>query len=98
MKGYIKALGETKLPFQPEFVFSYDTESKPDLSTNLKRFLNEKRNTLTAIVCYNDEVGFVVANLCRQLDISISEEISIICQNKYYFAKSANSKSRKLTK
>jgi len=97
MKGYIKALGETKLPFQPEFVFSYDTESKPDLSTNLKRFLNENRNTLTAIVCYNDEVGFVVANLCRQLDISIPEELSIIGQDNSYIAKNANIKLTTLT-
>lgn len=97
MKGYIKALGETKLPFQPELVFSYDTESKPDLSTNLKKFLNENRNTLTAIVCYNDEVGFVVANLCRQLDISIPEELSIIGQDNSYIAKNANIKLTTLT-
>lgn len=97
MKGYIKALGETKLPFQPELVFSYDTESKPDLSTNLKKFLNENRNMLTAIVCYNDEVGFVVANLCRQLDISIPEELSIIGQDNSYIAKNANIKLTTLT-
>lgn len=36
MKGYIKALGEAKLRFHPEQVLSFYTETKQDLSTNLK--------------------------------------------------------------
>lgn len=97
MKGFIKALGEAKLRFQPEQVFSYDTETKPDLHTNLKKFLNENREALTAIVCYNDEVGFVVGNLCRQLNISIPEELSIIGQDNSYIAQNANIKLTTLT-
>src|SRR5690625_2120194 len=90
MKGYIKALGEAKLPFHPEFVFSYDTESKPDLYTNLKDFLAKNRDILTSIACYNDEVGLVVANICRQLGISIPEELSISCQYNVIIAKNTH--------
>jgi GntR family transcriptional regulator, arabinose operon transcriptional repressor len=97
MKGFIKALGESKLRFQPEQVFSYDTETKPELHTDLKKFLNENREALTAIVCYNDEVGFVVGNLCRQLNISIPEELSIIGQDNSYIAQNANIKLTTLT-
>ena len=97
MKGYIKALGEAKLPFHPEFVFSYDTESKPDLYTNLKDFLAKNRDILTSIVCYNDEVGLVVANICRQLGISIPEELSIIGQDNSFIAKNAHIKLTTLT-
>lgn len=97
MKGYIKALGEAKLPFQPEFVFSYDTESKPDLYTNLMDFVAENRGILTSIVCYNDEVGLVVANICRQLGISIPEELSIIGQDNSFIAKNAHIKLTTLT-
>lgn len=97
MKGYIKALGEAKLPFQPELVFSYDTESKLDLSTNLNEFLNRNRDMLTAIACYNDEVGLVVANQCKQLGISIPEELSIIGQDYSYIAQNANIKLTTLT-
>ncbi|MCR1836070.1 GntR family transcriptional regulator [Oceanobacillus caeni] len=97
MKGYIKALGEAKLQFQPEHVFSYDTETKPCLYANLKEFLNKNRDVLTAIVCYNDEVGFIVANLCRQLGISIPEELSIIGQDNSYITKNANIKLTTLT-
>ncbi|MFD2630164.1 GntR family transcriptional regulator [Oceanobacillus kapialis] len=97
MKGYIKALGEAKLSFQPEHVFSYNTETKQDLYANLKDFLIKYRDDLTAIVCYNDEVGFVVTNLCRQLGISIPEELSIIGQDNSYMAQNANTKLTTLT-
>jgi len=97
MKGYIKALSEAKLRFYPEQVFSFDTESKQALSTNLKDFLIKNRDVLTAIVCYNDEVGLEVLNVCRQLGISIPEEFSIIGQDDSYIAKNANIKLTTLT-
>jgi GntR family transcriptional regulator of arabinose operon len=90
MKGYIKALGEAKLRFQPEQVLSFDTETKLDLYTNLKEFLNKNRDVLTAIVCYNDEVGLEVANVCRQLNISVPGKLSIIGQDHSYISKNAN--------
>jgi GntR family transcriptional regulator of arabinose operon len=63
----------------------------------LKDFLNKNRDTLTAIVCYNDEVGLEVVHACRQLDITIPEELSIIGQDNSYIAKNANIKLTTLT-
>lgn len=97
MKGYIKALEEAKLRFYPEQIFSFNTETKQTLSTDLKDFLNKNRDTLTAIVCYNDEVGLEVVHACRQLDIAIPEELSIIGQDNSYIAKNANIKLTTLT-
>ncbi|MEK3862144.1 GntR family transcriptional regulator [Paenibacillus sp. FSL H7-0716] len=97
MKGYIKALEEAKLRFYPEQIFSFNTETKQTLATNLKDFLNKNRATLSAIVCYNDEVGLEVVNACRQLDISIPEELSIIGQDNSYIAQNANIKLTTLT-
>lgn len=97
MKGYIKALGEAKLRFYPEQVLSFYTETKQDLSTNLKKFLTEQRDGLSAIVCYNDEVGLEVVHVCRQLGISVPEDISIIGQDNSYISKNANIKLTTLT-
>lgn len=97
MKGYIKALGEAKLRFHPEQVLSFDTASKPDLSTNLEVFLDENRDALTSLVCYNDEVGLEVVHACRKLGISIPDELSIIGQDNSYIAKNANIKLTTLT-
>lgn len=97
MKGFIKALGEAKLRFQQEHVLSFDTATKPDLSANLEVYLNDNRDDLTALVCYNDEVGLEVVNVCRQLGISIPDELSIIGQDNSYIAKNANIKLTTLT-
>ncbi len=89
MKGYIKALGEGKIGFHPEQVLSFDTASKPELPANLDAFLQENRESLTAIVCYNDEVGLEVMHACRRLGISIPDELSLIGQDNSYLAKTA---------
>lgn len=97
MKGYIKALGEEKLRFLPEHVLSFDTASKQDLSKNIELFLNDQRDELTALICYNDEVGLEVVNVCKNLMISIPDELSIIGQDNSYIAKNANIKLTTLT-
>jgi len=97
MKGYIKALAEAKLRFQPDHVLSFDTESKQYLSENLKQYLLNNRNAITGIVCYNDEVGLEMVNVCRQLDIAVPDELSIIGQDNSYIAKNANIKLTTLT-
>ncbi|CAM3211237.1 GntR family transcriptional regulator [Paenibacillus lupini] len=97
MKGFIKALGEAKLRFQQEHVLSFDTATKPDLSANLEGYLNDNRDDLTALVCYNDEVGLEVVHVCRKLGISIPDELSIIGQDNSYIAKNANIKLTTLT-
>lgn len=90
MKGFIQALSEAKLRFQQEHVLSFDTSSKPNLSANLEVFLNNYRDELTALVCYNDEVGLDVVNVCRKLGISIPDDLSIVGQDNSYIAKNAN--------
>jgi len=97
MKGYIKALAEARLRFQPDHVLSFDTESKQYLSENLKQYLLNHRNAITGIVCYNDEVGLEMVNVCRQLDIAVPDELSIIGQDNSYIAKNANIKLTTLT-
>ncbi|KRF03631.1 GntR family transcriptional regulator [Paenibacillus sp. Soil766] len=97
MKGYIKALGEAKLRFHSEHVLSFDTATKSLLSANLEGFLNDNRDGLTALVCYNDEVGLEVVHVCRRLEISIPDELSVIGQDNSYIAKNANIKLTTLT-
>jgi len=97
MKGFIKALGEAKARFRQEHVLSFDTETKPELPANLETYLNENREELTALVCYNDEVGLEVMQACRKLGISIPDELSLIGQDNAYVAKNAQIKLTTLT-
>ncbi|MHA6484875.1 substrate-binding domain-containing protein [Paenibacillus sp. strain BS8-2] len=97
MKGYIKALGEAKLRFEPEHVLSFDTATKPALSANLAQFLTDNRDGITALVCYNDEVGLEAVHACKRLGISIPDELSIIGQDNSYMAQNANIQLTTLT-
>lgn len=97
MKGYIKAIGEAKLRFHPEQVLSFNTETKQELPANLEQFLTANRESLTAIVCYNDEVGLEVVQACKRMNISIPDELSLIGQDNSYIAKNAGIKLTTLT-
>lgn len=41
-------------------------------------FLMAHQHELTALVCYNDEVGLEVANVCSEIGLSIPDDLSII--------------------
>jgi GntR family transcriptional regulator of arabinose operon len=97
LKGFIKALGEAKLRFLPEHVLSFDTSTKPDLPANLERYLRDHLDELTAIVCYNDEVGLELVHVCRELGITVPDQLSIIGQDHSYIARNANVKLTTLT-
>ena len=97
MKGYIKALGEARLRFHPEQVLSYNTETKQELPTNLEQFLTSNRENLTAIVCYNDEVGLEVVHACKRMNMTIPDDLSLIGQDNSYMAKNAGIKLTTLT-
>ncbi|KAA9004736.1 GntR family transcriptional regulator [Paenibacillus spiritus] len=97
MKGYIKALAEARLNFQPEQVLSFDTETKPDLASRLTEFLTVNRDSLTALVCYNDEVGLEVIHACKRLGLAVPGDLSVIGQDNSYMAKNAGIKLTTLT-
>lgn len=98
MKGYIQALGEAKLNFLPEHVLFFDTELKQYLGDHIKTFLQAHQHELTALVCYNDEVGLEVANVCSEIGLSIPDDLSIIGQDNSYIAqKNAHVKLTTLT-
>lgn len=97
MKGFVQALSEAKLTFRPEHVLTFDTSTKPELSRSLENFLSLHRHEFTALVCYNDEVGLEVVNVCRKLGIAIPEELSIVGQDNSYIAQNANIKLATLT-
>lgn len=97
MKGFIKALGEARLKFQPEHVLSFETATKPDLSNNIAKYLKDHLDGLTALVCYNDEVGLEVVQVCKELGITIPDDLSIVGQDNSYIAKNANIRLTTLT-
>lgn len=68
------------------------------MGDDIKTFLLKHQHELTALVCYNDEVGLEVANVCSDIGLSIPEDLSIIGQDNSYIAqKNAHVKLTTLT-
>src|SRR5699024_6533580 len=63
----------------------------------LKKFVKNNIDTITAIVCYNDEIGLEVVAVCNELNIYIPDDLSIIGQENSYIAENANIKLTTLT-
>ena len=51
-----------------------------------QNLLQAHQHELTALVCYNDEVGLEVANVCSEIGLSIPDDLSIIGQDNSYIA------------
>lgn len=60
MKGFIKALEDYHLAFDQTNIFTYTTETKATITTDLVTRLNE--TTFDGIVCYNDEIAYALLN------------------------------------
>lgn len=73
-------------------------ESKQHLGDHIQTFSRAHQHELTALVCYNDEVGLEVANVCSEMGLSIQDDLSIIGQdNSYIVQKNAPVKLTTLT-
>src|SRR5699024_10491887 len=66
--------------------------TKTELYKTLKKVVGNNIDTITAIVCYNDEIGLEVVTVCSELNIYIPHDLSIIGQDNSYIAQNANIK------
>jgi GntR family transcriptional regulator of arabinose operon len=76
-KGYVKALQEAGMKYEPDNVIWFHTEDrsiKPAEAISL--FIDEKKK-MDAIVCYNDMIAYEVIDILNKCGINIPEEISV---------------------
>ncbi len=87
-KGYIQALQEAGISFDPDRIITYHTEDrklKPALVT--KEYM--KRGVIIdGIVCYNDQVAYSVSRELLALQIRIPEDVAIIGYDNSFLAES----------
>lgn len=88
--GVISALRDAQLPIQDRNFFWYDTETRKDLlnaedRTLLDRFIRQRLSDASAVVCYNDEVAFL---LIKQLILSgkrVPQDVAVVSfDNSFY--------------
>ena len=76
-RGYLKALSEADLPLEEERVCWVDTTDLRDSLRSSEWILRRIKNC-TAVFCYNDEVAYMLTELCQARRIRIPQELSIV--------------------
>lgn len=75
--GYVEALTEAGLVLKDENVLWIDTEDLRNLSFDSKRVLKRLKGC-SGCVCYNDEAASSVVRICKNHEINVPNELSIV--------------------
>lgn len=79
MKGYFQAHRKYDIPINPAYIITYNTEEKNTKPIEeLDKILDSKEETITGLVCYNDELALNFIEILRKRDIQVPENISIV--------------------
>lgn len=80
--GYEKALLDNHLPNEKEYILSMDKENHTDYITQYLK----KNKDITAVVVTDDYVATKVLHVCRELQINIPNDLSMISFNNSFIA------------
>lgn len=76
-KGYIKALNEANVLYNPDLVITFHTEDRAKKpAAMIEQFVKEQRK-IDAIVCYNDQIAMEVIKVLNEHGIQVPEDISV---------------------
>jgi len=76
--GYKSALNRHEIGFDNELLFSYNEGlDRKEINARLYDFINAKKPT--AIFALHDTIALDIVKMCRERDISIPEDLSLIC-------------------
>jgi GntR family transcriptional regulator of arabinose operon len=86
-KGFIKALNEYGLPYDPDRIIAYHTEDRKMKPALTLRDMIKNGTSIDGIVCYNDQVAYSVFQELSQMQIKVPEQISVIGYDNSFIAK-----------
>ncbi len=76
-KGYIKALNEAGMFYNPDSVILFHTEDRGKKPAAMVKQFVESKMEMDAIVCYNDQVAVEVIKALETYNIKVPEDISV---------------------
>src|SRR5699024_5461120 len=93
MKGFLKAHRQNNVKVNPSNIITYTTEEKFTKPVkDLERLLSTKNNSITGIICYNDELALKFINVLRPKNIRVPEDISIVGFDDSHLAEESETK------
>jgi len=76
-KGYVKALNEAGLPYDPDYVIWFHTEDRETKPSEAIKYMIRNRYQMDAIACYNDQIAVGIIKQLSDLGIKVPGDISV---------------------
>lgn len=76
-KGYVKALQEANIAYDPDLVVWFHTEDRDKKPINGVEAIMKKRDDVDGIVCYNDQIALSVIGKLQTMGLKVPEDISV---------------------
>lgn len=89
-KGYVWALQEAGVPYNPDDVVWFHTEDRKHKPAMMARLMAESGKLPEGIVCYNDQIAVLVMEELESQGIRIPEEISVTGYDNSLYAQRGN--------
>lgn len=76
-KGYVRALQEAGIAYDPDGVVWFHTEDRRTKPSMMLKMMAEKQELPDGIVCYNDQIAVQVIETLEGLGIRVPENVSV---------------------
>lgn len=85
-KGYVRALQEAGIQYDPDYVVWFHTEDRTIHPYECIRKMAEQKAVMDAVVCYNDQIAVEVIRALQEAGLSVPEDISVTGYDNSYMA------------
>ena len=87
-KGYVKALQEAQIPYDPDLVIWFHTEDRKVKPALVVKRMVEQKWDFTGVVCYNDQIALEVYRALTEMGMRVPEDISLTGYDDSFIASS----------
>lgn len=91
-KGYVKALQEAGLSYDPDMVVWFHTEDRTVLPISWIAEAVKCNHKMEAVVCYNDQIAMEVIRILRENGRKVPEDVSVTGYDDSFIAQSGSVK------
>ena len=87
-KGYVRALQEAHIPYDPDLVIWFHTEDRKVKPALMLRQMAAEHREFTAVVCYNDQIALEAYRALTELGLRVPEDVSLTGYDDSFIASS----------
>ena len=91
-KGYVKALQEAEILYDPDMVIWFHTEDRMAKPSSILTYMLEKGDPIDGIVCYNDQIALEIIKTIEESGRSVPGDISVTGYDNSFIAENGKVK------